>query len=217
VDPLKAADPTELSGFALRGRLGRGGMGTVYYGITPDGEQVAVKMIREDLLDRSEVLGRFDREAIAIEMVQGPRVANLVASSGSEESPPWFAVESVRGLTLAEYVTWLGITEEQLEAIYPARYPVLGDYEDATWFDATGGKIAGNWSTYGTGQTKEHWEQFQAYLEDPEQNPVPDGYTAPFYKADRIAEYRQAHAAFSARVAAATTLQEPSQRSEGDQ
>jgi len=112
---------------------------------------------------------------------------------------------------------WLGITEEQLEAIYPARYPVLGDYEDVIWFDATGRKIAGNWNTYGTGQTKEHWEQFQAYLEDPEKNPVPDGYTAPFYKADRIAQYRQAHAAFSTRLGAATTLQEPSQRREGDQ
>ena len=73
---------------------------------------------------------------------------------------------------------WLGITERQLESIYPARYPVLGDYEDVTWFDATGRKLAGNWNTFGTGQTKEHWEQFQAYLEDPLKNPPPDGYTA---------------------------------------
>jgi hypothetical protein len=81
---------------------------------------------------------------------------------------------------------------------------------------ANGRQIAGNWNTYGTGQTKGHWEQFQAYLEDPEQNPVPDGYTAPFYKADRIAEYRQAHAAFSARLAAADTLQVARPDNEGD-
>jgi hypothetical protein len=83
----------------------------------------------------------------------------------------------------------------------------LGDY---------GRKIAGNWDTFGTGQTKEHGEQFQQYLEDPKNNPVPDGYTAPFCKADRIGEYRQAHAAFSARLAA-TTLQGPGQQTEGDQ
>lgn len=99
----------------------------------------------------------------------------------------------------------LGITEEQLEAIYPARYPVLGDYEDVTWFDATGRKIAGNWNTFGTGQTKEHWQQFVQYLEDPAANRVPDGYIPPFYKADRITEYRQAHAAFSERLRGLTT------------
>ena len=80
-------------------------MGTVYYGVTPEGEQVAVKMIRADLLDKSEVLTRFDREAIAIGMVQGPRVANLIATSSPDEAPPWFAVEYIRGLTLAEYVS----------------------------------------------------------------------------------------------------------------
>jgi hypothetical protein len=111
---------------------------------------------------------------------------------------------------------WLGITEGQVEAIYPARYPVLGDYEDVTWFDAVGRKLAGNWNAFGTGQTKEHWEQFQAHNEPGSTTPVPDGYTAPFYKADRIAEYRQAHAAFSARMPAVDTLQVARSDDEGE-
>jgi hypothetical protein len=127
----------------------------------------------------------------------------------SDVTPTWQRVtplrtEYERRAALVEIdalvAVWLGITEEQLEAIYPARYPVLGDYEDVTWFDAAGRKLAGNWNTFGTGQTKEHWEQFQAHLEDPAKNSPPDGYTAPFYKADRIAEYRQAHAAFTDRM-----------------
>jgi len=116
VEPLKPADPAELGGIALRGRLGRGGMGTVYYGVTPDGEQVAVKMIREDLLEKSEARGRFDREGLAIGMVQGPRVANLITASPPDEAPPWFAVEYVRGLTLTEYVTQYGPLPTELAA-----------------------------------------------------------------------------------------------------
>ena len=108
MEPLKPADPTELGGIALRGRLGRGGMGVVYFGVTPDGDQVAVKMIREDLMEKSEVIGRFDRETVAIGMVQGPRVANLISASEPEDCPPWFATEYVRGLTLADYVNERG-------------------------------------------------------------------------------------------------------------
>jgi hypothetical protein len=82
----------------------------------------------------------------------------------------------------------------------PGLVPTFGKYEAVTWFDATGRKLVGNWNTFGAGQTKEHWEQFQRSQEDPVKNPVPDGYTAPFYKAGRIAEDRQAHAAFTARL-----------------
>ncbi|MFD0902089.1 class I SAM-dependent DNA methyltransferase [Actinomadura sediminis] len=97
---------------------------------------------------------------------------------------------------------WLGMTAEQLVAIYRSRYPVLSDYEAQIWFDANGRKIAGNHNTFGYGQTKEHFKQLQDHL-DPEINgPVPDGYEAPFYKADREAEYRQAHAAFAERLRA---------------
>ena len=46
---------------ALRGRFGQRAMGTVYFGVTPDGDQVAVRMIREDLTEKSAVKGTFDR------------------------------------------------------------------------------------------------------------------------------------------------------------
>ncbi|MEV4531897.1 class I SAM-dependent DNA methyltransferase [Streptosporangium sp. NPDC049304] len=104
---------------------------------------------------------------------------------------------------------WLGLTAEQLVTIYRARFPILFDYEQEIYFDANGRKVAGNWNTYGSGQTKEHYEQLMAHL-DPEINGlVPDGYTAPFYKADREAEYRQAHAVFSERLRQAQEVPAP--------
>jgi serine/threonine protein kinase len=79
-------------------------MGTVYFGVTPDGDHVAVKVIREELTGNSEVRQRFDREILLLGMVQGPRVASLLATSEPDELPPWFATEYVQGLTLTEYV-----------------------------------------------------------------------------------------------------------------
>ncbi|GIH67925.1 hypothetical protein [Sphaerimonospora thailandensis] len=78
-------------------------------------------------------------------------------------------------------------------------------YESAMWFDANGRKIAGNFNAHGQGQTKEHFQQLMAHLD--EGGPVPDGYAAPFYKADRETEYRQAHAAFSDRLRQAEAVQ----------
>ncbi|WP_217130869.1 class I SAM-dependent DNA methyltransferase [Streptomyces sp. AC558_RSS880] len=95
---------------------------------------------------------------------------------------------------------WIGITADQLIAIYKSRYPVLSDYESETYFDSKGRKIAANHNTYGYGQTKQDYIDLMAHLKDPETTPPPVGYTTPFYKADREAEMRAAHAYFQARL-----------------
>ena len=84
-------------------------------------------------------------------------------------------------------------------AIYDAAFPVLNRYEETTWFDANGWKLAGN-HAYGQIQQRTSWDEFVAYLEDPAKNPPPDSYDPSFYKADRMAEYRQAHAMFTQRL-----------------
>ena len=95
---------------------------------------------------------------------------------------------------------WLGMDVDALIAIYQAAFPVLNRYEEITWFDANGWKLAGYHRTYGQIQQKSSYDEFLAYNEDPAKNLPPDGYTPPFYKADRVAEYRQAHAVFSERL-----------------
>jgi hypothetical protein len=84
---------------------------------------------------------------------------------------------------------------------------VLQKYDSVTWFDADGWKIAGNARTYGQRQSKESWAQFEAYREaqDPTEPPkdpakVPQGYTGPFYQANREQEMRAAHAVFQKRL-----------------
>ncbi|MFE5159027.1 hypothetical protein ACFRNT_10940 [Streptomyces sp. NPDC056697] len=100
---------------------------------------------------------------------------------------------------------WLGIDADTLIAMYRARFPIMQDFDRVTWFDANERKIAGDRYTYGFDQTKDHWTQFEAYREAYEKDPdttiaVPDGYTAPFYKANREREMREAHAYFKQRL-----------------
>lgn len=115
--PLRESDPRQAGEIRLSGRLGQGGMGTVYFGVMPDGDRVAVKMIREELTGRSGVRARFDREIDILGMVQGPRVAALVAAAEQNEPLQWFATEYVQGLTLAEYVQERGTLEPRYAAL----------------------------------------------------------------------------------------------------
>jgi hypothetical protein len=95
---------------------------------------------------------------------------------------------------------WLGITADQLVSVYTGRFPVLAEREQAMYFDARGRRIASDSFAFGHGQTKQDYVDLLAYLEDPEHTPPPVSYQAPFYKADREAEMRGAHAYFQARL-----------------
>lgn len=127
----------------------------------------------------------------------------------NEVRPTWnrytpLRTERARRSALVEIdalvAVWLGIDIEALITIYQVAFPVLNRYEKITWFDANGWKLAGYHRTYGQIQQKASYDELLAYNEDPAKNPPPDGYTPPFYKADRVAEYRQAHAVFSERL-----------------
>ncbi|MFG2282787.1 class I SAM-dependent DNA methyltransferase [Streptomyces asoensis] len=94
---------------------------------------------------------------------------------------------------------WLGMSAEELIAIHKARYAILADRESHMWYDANGRQLAKDPYAHGHGQTKEHYEHFLAYQRKERHEP-PEGYTAPFYKANREEEMREAHAHFSARL-----------------
>lgn len=137
--------------------------------------------------------------------VDWPGLAPLAGPVGPVWTPDTpLRSEAARRAALVEIdalvAAWLGITAEQLIAVYRSRYPILSDYEARMWFDAHGRKIAANHHTFGHGQTKDHYLQLANHLEDPATVPPPDGYTPPFTPADREAEYHHAHAAFAARL-----------------
>ena len=56
---LAPDDPRVIGEYRLRGRLGAGGMGRVYLGLSPAGRAVANKVVHADLASDAAFLRRF--------------------------------------------------------------------------------------------------------------------------------------------------------------
>ncbi|MBO0610142.1 serine/threonine-protein kinase [Myceligenerans salitolerans] len=101
--PLRPEDPRHLGPYRLLGILGSGGMGTVYLGRTPEGEKVAVKVVRLDLTGEQEFRERFAREVDAARRVSGSHTASLVYADPHARQP-WMATTFVLGPSLRETI-----------------------------------------------------------------------------------------------------------------
>ena len=97
--------------------LGSGGMGEVWAATAPDGGEVAVKLLAEGALADPAARARFAREVDAARRVRHPGVqAVLDADPGA--SRPWLATELVEGPTLAQRVATQGpVTGPELHAL----------------------------------------------------------------------------------------------------
>jgi len=93
--------PTRLGPYTIRGRLGRGGMGTVYEAADGDGTVVAVKTLTAHLGEDVGMRRRFEAEIEALKSLRHPGIVRLLAF-GEEEGLPFFAMELVRGRSLEE-------------------------------------------------------------------------------------------------------------------
>ncbi|GAA3177976.1 MULTISPECIES: class I SAM-dependent DNA methyltransferase [Streptomyces] len=131
-----------------------------------------------------------------------PPLAQRLTSTWGPESPLRSEYERRAALVELDALVsvWLGITADQLVTIYKSRFYILAQRESEMYFDASGRKIAASHHTYGHGQIKETYPALLDHLDNPATVPPPEGYTAPFYKADRETEMRAAHAHFSARL-----------------
>ncbi len=84
--------------------LGEGGMANVY--LADDiilKRQVAVKIIRLDLQKDSQVLARFQREALATSELSHPNIVS-VFDVGTDHGLPYMVMEYVKGPDLKEYI-----------------------------------------------------------------------------------------------------------------
>ena len=105
--PLRQTDPPQIGRYRLLARLGAGGMGVVYLGVDPSGEQVAVKVLRPELADNPEFRVRFGREVTMLTRVQGVCTVRVIAAD-TEAPKPFLVTEYADGPSLSEYIDTRG-------------------------------------------------------------------------------------------------------------
>jgi eukaryotic-like serine/threonine-protein kinase len=100
---LQPGDPQVIGPYRLRGRLGKGGMGQVFLGISAGGRLVAVKVVRDDFATDPEFRARFRREVAVARTVSGQFTAPVI-DADIDCPTPWLATAYVAGPSLAEAV-----------------------------------------------------------------------------------------------------------------
>jgi eukaryotic-like serine/threonine-protein kinase len=101
---LRTRDPRLIGSYRLVGRLGSGGMGTVFLGRSLAGRLVAVKIIRDDLAEDPEFRARFRREVAAARKVSGLFTAPVV-DADLDAPVPFLVTAYIAGLSLADTVS----------------------------------------------------------------------------------------------------------------
>jgi serine/threonine-protein kinase len=90
---------SRLGEYAVEALLGEGGMGKVYKAIGPDGNRVALKLIKADYARDERFRRRFSREAKIAQTVKHPNVVPVV-DTGEAGGLPFMAQRFIDGESL---------------------------------------------------------------------------------------------------------------------
>jgi serine/threonine protein kinase/WD40 repeat protein len=146
-DPARPGDvgthgsisPNQVLGdFRLRREIGRGGMGVVYEAEQISlGRPVALKVLPHSAMFDPRHLQRFHNEARAAACLQHPNIVPVYAV-GTDRGVPYYAMQYIRGQSLAEIISALRSEERAT----PRSAGAKGGGDDAASAATTTGRIA---------------------------------------------------------------------------
>ncbi|GAB3002107.1 serine/threonine-protein kinase [Streptomyces pseudoechinosporeus] len=107
IQPVRPGDPDHIGPYRVVGRLGTGGMGTVYAALDASGVRMAVKVVHPAQAADDEFRARFRREVRLSRQVTGPCLVP-VHDADTDSPAPWLATPFVPGPTLDQHLAASG-------------------------------------------------------------------------------------------------------------
>ncbi|MBB4917799.1 serine/threonine-protein kinase [Streptosporangium saharense] len=104
VEGLRPGDPGRIGDYELLGRLGEGGMGTVYLARDPRGRPVAVKVVKPEVAVEDGFAERFHAEVRNARRVASFCTAQVLDNGNAADGRPYMVTEYIAGTPLSRQI-----------------------------------------------------------------------------------------------------------------
>ncbi|MEV4164418.1 serine/threonine-protein kinase [Nonomuraea dietziae] len=109
--PLRPTDAREIGPYRLLGRIGEGGMGTVFLAIAPTGRPVAVKVVKAEFANQEGFSARFHAEVDNARRVASFCTAQVLDNGNDSVGRPYMVTEYIAGVPLSDQISEYGALE----------------------------------------------------------------------------------------------------------